>query len=218
MFSARVVSEAGNRRQERKSPVASGSMWGRRKGRRARATVGALTVSATWLLGSAPASAQVLLPGVDPGPIPDPLGAACCSSRERRSRPIHSRSRRRRSIRSWRRTGTRTSTSTPTRRTPTRIRGPLGETTTDSAFFLHECASITFDSQGRLVTICVGVERPILALLDPDTLMPLATYDAAAADSGGAAATRSPTSRAAATSTSTTRTGRSCRRPTGTST
>ena len=27
------------------------------------------------------------------------------------------------------------------------------------------------------MTICVGVERPILALLDPDTLRPLATYD-----------------------------------------
>ena len=57
------------------------------------------------------------------------------------------------------------------------IKGPLGETTTDSSYFLHECASITFDSEGRLVSICVGLERPILALLDPDTLVPLATYE-----------------------------------------
>src|SRR5204863_1775907 len=38
----------------------------------------------------------------------------------------------------------------------------------------RECASITFDSQGRIVTICVGLDRPVLALLDPHTLAPLA--------------------------------------------
>ena len=55
--------------------------------------------------------------------------------------------------------------------------GPLGvDPVTDSDLFARECASITFDSQGRLVTICVGLDRPVLALLDPDTLEPLATF------------------------------------------
>ena len=55
--------------------------------------------------------------------------------------------------------------------------GPLGdETSTDSALFARECASITFDSEGRLVTVCVGLDRPVAAILDPDTLAPLATY------------------------------------------
>ena len=56
--------------------------------------------------------------------------------------------------------------------------GPLGdETSSSSALFARECASITFDSEGRLVTICVGLDRPVLAMLDPDTLAPLATYE-----------------------------------------
>jgi hypothetical protein len=56
--------------------------------------------------------------------------------------------------------------------------GPLGdETSSTSALFARECASITFDSEGRLVTICVGLDRPVLAMLDPDSLAPLATYE-----------------------------------------
>jgi hypothetical protein len=61
--------------------------------------------------------------------------------------------------------------------------GPLGRrTTTRSAFMegpvlTRECASITFDSRGRIVTVCVGLDRPVLALLDPSTLEPLATFD-----------------------------------------
>ena len=67
-----------------------------------------------------------------------------------------------------------------------RWRGPLGEeTATDSALFFRECASITFDSEGRLVTICVGLDHPVLALLDPDTLDPLATYDLPPRQPGG---------------------------------
>jgi hypothetical protein len=55
--------------------------------------------------------------------------------------------------------------------------GPLGdETSTDSALFVRECASITFDSEGRLVTVCVGLDRPVAAILDPETLAPLGTY------------------------------------------
>jgi hypothetical protein len=64
--------------------------------------------------------------------------------------------------------------------------GPLGEETSQSsALFFRECASITFDSEGRLVTICVGLDRPVLAMLDPDTLEPLATYDMPPRQPGG---------------------------------
>jgi hypothetical protein len=45
-----------------------------------------------------------------------------------------------------------------------------------SAFGNGECASITFDARGRLVTVCVGVAGPTLKLLDPVTLDELATY------------------------------------------
>ena len=60
--------------------------------------------------------------------------------------------------------------------------GPLGRgTQTQSAFYVaptisRECASITFDSRRRLVAICVGLDRPVLAVIDPATLTPLATY------------------------------------------
>jgi hypothetical protein len=61
--------------------------------------------------------------------------------------------------------------------------GPLGRgTQTSSAFYpgtvlTRECASITFDSSHRLVAICVGLDRPVVAIIDPKTLTPLATYD-----------------------------------------
>jgi hypothetical protein len=63
-----------------------------------------------------------------------------------------------------------------------RWNGPLGRgTQTQSAFYAgtvltRECASITFDSHGRLVTICVGLDRPVVAIIDPKTLTPRATY------------------------------------------
>src|SRR5882724_108595 len=38
-----------------------------------------------------------------------------------------------------------------------------------------ECGSVTFDSAGRIVTICVGVEGPRLEKIDPVTLDTLAT-------------------------------------------
>lgn len=56
-----------------------------------------------------------------------------------------------------------------------RLPGPLGDGEETSALFFRECASVTFDSQGRIVTICVGLDRPVLALLDPQTLTPIAT-------------------------------------------
>ena len=57
-----------------------------------------------------------------------------------------------------------------------RVPGPLGDGPEPSAYFPpgHECGSITFDSQGRIVTVCVGLDRPVLVLLDPHTLQVLA--------------------------------------------
>jgi hypothetical protein len=54
------------------------------------------------------------------------------------------------------------------------VSGPLGDGSEPSALFSRECGSITFDSQGRIVTVCVGLDRPVLALLDPHTLSVLA--------------------------------------------
>jgi hypothetical protein len=54
------------------------------------------------------------------------------------------------------------------------VPGPLGDGPEPSSLFARECASVTFDSQGRIVTICVGLDRPVLALLDPHTLATLA--------------------------------------------
>ncbi|HET9120483.1 MAG TPA: hypothetical protein VFN72_08105 [Solirubrobacterales bacterium] len=57
-----------------------------------------------------------------------------------------------------------------------RVSGPLGDGVEPSAYFPpgHECGSITFDSQGRIVTVCVGLDRPVLVLLDPHSLQVLA--------------------------------------------
>jgi hypothetical protein len=70
------------------------------------------------------------------------------------------------------------------------ISGPLGDGNEISSMFDRECASITFDSQGRIVTICVGLDRPVLALLDPHTLQVLAAMQlpvrSAQSVSGGA--------------------------------
>jgi hypothetical protein len=55
--------------------------------------------------------------------------------------------------------------------------GPLGRSMTQtSTFQVQECASVTLDSRGRLVTVCVGLARPTLELLDPHTLQELASY------------------------------------------
>ena len=56
--------------------------------------------------------------------------------------------------------------------------GPLGnKMTRASTFKVRECASVTFDSRGRIVTICVGLDRPVLTLMDPKTLETLASLD-----------------------------------------
>ena len=54
------------------------------------------------------------------------------------------------------------------------VAGPLGDGAEVSTLFAHECASIAFDSGGRIVSVCVGLERPMLVLLDPHTLRTLA--------------------------------------------
>lgn len=55
--------------------------------------------------------------------------------------------------------------------------GPLGaEIETTSTLQLADCASLTFDSAGRVETICVGLDGPRLALFDPHSLDLLATF------------------------------------------
>ncbi len=55
-----------------------------------------------------------------------------------------------------------------------RLAGPLGDGPEVSTLFSRECGSVTFDSAGRIVTVCVGLDRPVLALLDPHSLRTLA--------------------------------------------
>lgn len=55
--------------------------------------------------------------------------------------------------------------------------GPLGrDLGTDSALFTRECASVTFDRRGRIVTICVGLDYPVLTVLDPETFEPFDSH------------------------------------------
>jgi hypothetical protein len=55
--------------------------------------------------------------------------------------------------------------------------GPLGDhMSVDSSFLVSECASVTFDHRGRIVTVCVGLQGPFLAMLDPRTLATLALF------------------------------------------
>lgn len=55
--------------------------------------------------------------------------------------------------------------------------GPLGHgMTRTSTFLARECASTAFDAQGRIVTVCVGLDGPQLDLLDPHTLDTLAVF------------------------------------------
>ena len=55
--------------------------------------------------------------------------------------------------------------------------GPLGnQPQVLSTFYSADCASITFDSKGRLITVCVGLAGPTLRMLDPVTLDELANF------------------------------------------
>jgi hypothetical protein len=56
--------------------------------------------------------------------------------------------------------------------------GPLGrDIQVSSSLFFRECASPSLDAEGRIVVICVGLDRPIVTMMDPVTLEVLATYD-----------------------------------------
>jgi hypothetical protein len=64
-----------------------------------------------------------------------------------------------------------------------RLPGPLGQDMTRvSASHFADCGSLTFDTAGRIVTVCVGLTGPGegkagLYLLDPQTLDEVAKYD-----------------------------------------
>jgi hypothetical protein len=76
---------------------------------------------------------------------------------------------------------------TDTNRTP----GPLGlGMSRVSAAHFSDCASVTFDSKGRIVVVCVGLQGPNgggagLNLIDPKTLDTLAKYDLPPRQPGG---------------------------------
>ena len=54
--------------------------------------------------------------------------------------------------------------------------GPLGRgTAVNSILEVADCASVTFDSRGRIVTVCVGLQGPRLEVKDPRTLEDLSS-------------------------------------------
>ena len=55
--------------------------------------------------------------------------------------------------------------------------GPRGRgIAVSSTFFTRDCGSLTFDSRGRILTVCIGLDGPVLVMLDPTSLQTLATY------------------------------------------
>ena len=71
-----------------------------------------------------------------------------------------------------------------------RSSGPLGKRMrVRSTFQSAECASVSFDSKGRIVTICVGLEGPKLVLMDPKTLATKATMPLPPRSSSGTGTT-----------------------------
>lgn len=57
--------------------------------------------------------------------------------------------------------------------------GPLGRTPETFSSYLppgHDCGSVTFDSRGRVVAICISTSGPELYMFDPRTLATLATF------------------------------------------
>ncbi len=56
--------------------------------------------------------------------------------------------------------------------------GPLGiEPVSSSTAHFADCASLTFDAGGRIVSICVGADHPRLVMMDPETLATKAMLD-----------------------------------------
>lgn len=57
------------------------------------------------------------------------------------------------------------------------VPGPLGlAPTVRSTMFTQECASVTFDQRGRLLSVCVGLATIDLRMFDPHTLALLADF------------------------------------------
>jgi hypothetical protein len=55
--------------------------------------------------------------------------------------------------------------------------GPLGRSPQRMSSLLNrDCGSITFDTQGRVVSICIGLSGPQLYMFDPSNLATLATF------------------------------------------
>lgn len=55
--------------------------------------------------------------------------------------------------------------------------GPLGRSPrTSSTLISRDCGSLTFDSRGRVISICVGLTGPQLYMFDPDSLATIATF------------------------------------------
>ncbi|MCW2760319.1 MAG: hypothetical protein JWR85_520 [Marmoricola sp.] len=58
------------------------------------------------------------------------------------------------------------------------VAGPLGrDPKVSSTLFAAECASVTFDRRGRIVTVCVSPTGATLRMLDPKTLATLASHE-----------------------------------------
>jgi hypothetical protein len=66
-----------------------------------------------------------------------------------------------------------------------KLEGPLGDGARGSALFARECGSVTFDRHDRIETICVGLDHPVLALLDPHTFEVLAARELPLRQLGG---------------------------------
>ena len=55
--------------------------------------------------------------------------------------------------------------------------GPLGRAPQQaSSYLMRDCGSITFDRQGRVISICVGASGPQLYMFDPGSLETLASF------------------------------------------
>ncbi len=172
----------------------------------ARLALGAL-IAAAMGFGASTANAQVLLPGVDPGPIPSPNCGSLTQFegepvlppvrvQEPAAAPVH---------------GAERQVEHPRRRLPVRHQHggrPARPRDRPTPPLRPRVRLDHLRQQGRIVSVCVGLDRPVLSMLDPKTLVPMATLDLPPRPPGVAA---SPTSPAAATSTSTTATGSSPR-------
>ena len=66
------------------------------------------------------------------------------------------------------------------------LRGPLGrDSETTSTQQIADCGSVNFDSRGRIVTACVGLQGPTLHIFDPRTLDDLASMTLPPRQPGG---------------------------------